>query len=156
MVHSKACVGTSIVGLGNGEFCACGREDCLTAVVPCQCAKGTGGEFAYNPGGLLKNCFLQTSDHRCWTFIRECNVKCGCHSKCGNCVVQQGMKYPVEVFHTKHTGWGIQAVESIPKGAYVFEMIGEILTNVEMEIRNLVVHDGPSYALQLDAHWASE
>lgn len=156
MVHNKARVDTSIAGLGKGEFCACGREDCLTAGIPCECTKATGGQFAYNPCGLLKDCFLQRSCHQRRTFIRECNVKCGCHSKCGNRVVQQGMKYSIEVFRTMRTGWGIRAIESIPKGAYVFEMTGEILTNAEMAIRNLVVDDGQSYALQLDADWATE
>ena len=48
-----------MVGLGNGDFCACGKEDCLTAAVPCQCTKETGGQFAYNPPGLLKDCFCK-------------------------------------------------------------------------------------------------
>lgn len=66
------------------------------------------------------------------------------------------MKYNVEVFHTRYTGWGIRAKECIPKGAFVFEMIGETLNNAEMQIRNLVVQNGQSYALQLDANWATE
>ena len=66
------------------------------------------------------------------------------------------MKYLVEVFYTMHRGRGIRVAQSITKGAYVFEMIGEILTNTEMEVRNLVVDDGPSYSLQLDADWATE
>lgn len=157
VVHECAQVKTSVVGLGNGEFCTCSLgDDCLTAEVPCQCTKATGGEFAYKPGGLLKDHFMQSSGHMCRTFIRECNFKCGCHSKCGNRVVQQGMKYSVEVFHMPQMGWGIRAAESIPKGAFVFEMIGEILTNAEMAVRNLVVDGGPSYGLQLDADWATE
>ena len=156
VIHSKADVVSSIVSLGIGEFCACDGEDCLSVAVPCQCTLGTGGEFAYSPGGLLKVSFLKTSGPLGRTFIRECNVKCGCHSKCGNRVVQQGMKYPVEVVHTAHMGWGLQAVKSISKGAYVFEMTGEILTNAEMGIRNLVVGDGPSFALQMDTDWATE
>lgn len=84
MVHSKAHIETCMVGLGNGDFCACGKHDCLTAGVPCQCAKGTGGQFAYNKDGLLKDWFLQSSGPVHRTFITECNVKCGC---CGNTLV---------------------------------------------------------------------
>jgi len=33
MVHENAHLIPSIVGLGKGEFCVCGKQDCLTAVV---------------------------------------------------------------------------------------------------------------------------
>ena len=75
VVHSKVDVVSSIVSLGNGEFCTCDSKDCLSAAVPCQCTLGTGGEFVYNPAGLLKVSFLETSGHLRRTFIRECNVK---------------------------------------------------------------------------------
>lgn len=160
----------------------------MTADVPCECAKESGGEFAYGEGGILKDRYLQEgiTDSNCCkkkqgcycteiseidvagsgramfsghvprTFIRECSVKCRCHHKCGNRVVQQGMKYSVEVFHTGVTGWGIRAIEPIPRGAFVFELCGEILTNAEMIVRNFVVSNGPSYGLQFDADWVTE
>jgi hypothetical protein len=58
------------------------------------------------------------------------------------------MKYPLEIFYTCHTRWGIRASRSIPRGAFVFELVGEILTNAEMIVRNLGAPDGPSYAMQ--------
>jgi hypothetical protein len=66
------------------------------------------------------------------------------------------MKYPLEIFYTGHTRWGIRASRSIPRGAFVFELAGEILTNAEMIVRNLGAPDGPSYAMQLDADWTTE
>ena len=46
------------------------------------------------------------------------------------------MKFRVEVFHTALIGWGIRAAERIPKVAFVFELTGEILTNIELIVRN--------------------
>jgi hypothetical protein len=83
-------------------------------------------------------------------------VRCRCHHECGNRVVQQGMKYPREIFYTGQTGWRIKASGSIPRGTFVFELAREILTNAEMIVRNLVAPDGPSYAMQLDVDWATE
>ncbi len=189
MVHGKAIVPCSLQSIGAGEFCGCGKGDCLNADIPCECAKETGGQFAYGANGLLRDMYLQQgiSDatyckegegcfcssimdisggsgsrgtscpgHVARTFIQECNVKCGCHSKCGNRIVQQGMRYSLEVFRTTRTGWGIRSNEIIPRGAFVFELTGEILTNREMIVRNFGCRDGLSYGLKLDADWATE
>lgn len=190
-VHAKADINYSLRRLGEGEYCVGCMGDCLSAEVPCECTRETGGQYAYKPGGILKDRYLQQgiSDatycaelegwycgkmqgsaggydadvglevcegHVQRTFIKECNVKCSCHYKCGNRVVQQGMRYPLEVFRTTLMGWGIRAIEPIPRGAFVFELAGEILTNAEMIVRNFGVLDGQSYGLQLDADWATE
>jgi hypothetical protein len=43
----------------------------------------------------------------------------------------------MQVFITPEgKGWGIKVLEDLPLGALVFEYIGEILTNTEMEVRN--------------------
>jgi SET domain-containing protein len=48
------------------------------------------------------------------------------------------MKRKCQVFWTSNgKGWGIRASEAIPIGSFVFEFIGEILTNIEMENRLL-------------------
>jgi SET domain-containing protein len=53
-------------------------------------------------------------------------------------------------------GWGIRSVEELLAGAFVFEFIGEILTNTEMDTRNKYSRKrnrGPvaDYSLILDA-----
>jgi hypothetical protein len=35
-------------------------------------------------------------------------------------------------------GWGIQIMEDLAIGSFVFEFVGEIVTNVEMAYRNKV------------------
>jgi hypothetical protein len=152
-VHDKAHVNPTLSDLGPGVFCLCSSRNCLTAGHPCACMSVSGSGFAYMEGGLLKDSFLHQSisdstyckeERSCWctnlgdyqghprrSFITECNVKCRCHSDCGNRVVQQGMRYRVEVFRTAHIGWGVRTIEAIPRGAFVFELAGEILTNAE-------------------------
>lgn len=185
MVHDRAYVKQTLSNLGEGSYCSCPAEDCLTTNATCVCATtANGGKFAYTAGGFLTDVFLQRrineahdctsilqcsctelqhveavvtcGVHKSGNFISECNAKCGCHSDCGNRVVQQGMRYAVEVFRTTHTGWGIRARGRIPRGAFVFEMTGEILTNAEQILRNRGIREGLSYSMQIDADWAAE
>ena len=160
VVHDQAYVNQTLSSLREGSYCSCPAEDCLTSKCTCVCATvANGGNFAYRLGGFLKDGFLQCrineaydcmstlqcyctelqhveavvtcGAHKSPVFISECNAKCGCRSDCGNHVVQQGMRYAVEVFRTVHMGWDICARGRIPRGAFVFEMAGEILTNAE-------------------------
>jgi SET domain-containing protein len=41
------------------------------------------------------------------------------------------------VFKTKHKGWGVRAIKPIPKGTFVCEYLGEIITTKEAENRGL-------------------
>lgn len=52
-------------------------------------------------------------------------------------------------------GWGIRSTENIPQGAFVFEFVGEILTNNELEKRMKIgkkrkLRHVPDYSLVLD------
>lgn len=177
VVFDQAVVPTTLQSLRPGDFCICSPE-CLGANGTCACQSSPRGGVAYSEGGQLEDAYLEPRNEedahyckkgaRCFNgdsvcrghvgrlFVKECNVKCRCHRDCGNRVVQQGMKYQVEVFPTAHTGWGIRTTELIPRGAFVFELTGEILTNAEQMVRNLEVVGGQSYSLQLDADWATE
>ena len=185
IVYDLAYVNPTLSSLGVGSYCSCPSGDCLTAKCACQCAtSANGGRFPYRAGGFLTDSFLRRRIHEAYectntlqcyctklrriesvvtcgvhksgAFISECNAKCGCRSDCGNRVVQQGMRYAVEVFRTAHMGWGIRAAVPIPRGAFVFEMTGEILTNAEQMYRNRSLKGGSTYSLQIDADWAAE
>ncbi|KAL7225074.1 hypothetical protein ACSBR1_020387 [Camellia fascicularis] len=92
-------------------------------------------------------------------FIKECWWKCGCSKQCGNRVVQRGISCNLQVFMTPGgKGWGLRTQEDLPKGAFVCEYVGEILTNAELFER---VSKSPSseehaYPVLLDADWGSE
>lgn len=64
-----------------------------------------------------------------------------------------------QVFLTREgKGWGLRTLENLPKGAFVCEYVGEILTNMELYERNKQ-SDGNkrhTYPVCLDADWGSE
>ncbi|KAL3649787.1 hypothetical protein CASFOL_006190 [Castilleja foliolosa] len=97
--------------------------------------------------------------HRVRKFIKECWRKCGCKMDCGNRVVQRGISRKLQVFLTSGgKGWGLRPLEEIPKGAFICEYVGEILTNMELYERNTKTNnDGKhAYPVLLDADWATE
>ncbi|XP_019087727.1 PREDICTED: probable inactive histone-lysine N-methyltransferase SUVR2 isoform X2 [Camelina sativa] len=86
--------------------------------------------------------------------IKECWNKCGCMRKCGNRVVQQGIHNRLQVFFTPNgRGWGLRTLEKLPKGAFICEFAGEILTVTELFQRN---SERRTFPVILDAYWGSE
>ncbi|POO02914.1 Histone-lysine N-methyltransferase SUVR4/SUVR1/SUVR [Trema orientale] len=91
-------------------------------------------------------------------FIKECWRKCGCGMQCGNRVVQRGIVCKLQVFLTHEgKGWGLRPLEDLPKGTFVCEYIGEVLTNMELYNRNMGSgKERHTYPVTLDADWGSE
>ncbi|KAL3647701.1 hypothetical protein CASFOL_008669 [Castilleja foliolosa] len=92
-------------------------------------------------------------------FIKECWWKCGCDKQCGNRVVQRGISRSLQVFMAPGgKGWGLRTLEDLPKGAFVCEYVGEILTNAELYERVSRSPKGEkhSYPVLLDADWCAE
>ncbi|XP_019427771.1 PREDICTED: histone-lysine N-methyltransferase SUVR4 [Lupinus angustifolius] len=92
-------------------------------------------------------------------FIKECWRKCGCDMQCGNRVVQRGLTCKLQVFLTgEGKGWGVRALEELPKGSFVCEYAGEILTNTELYERTVRYggNEKHTYPVTLDADWGSE
>lgn len=53
-------------------------------------------------------------------------------------------------------GWGIRTLDDLPKGTFVCEYIGEILTNSEVQKRNMNTSEGGKmYQIFLDSGWDS-
>ncbi|XP_077250829.1 putative inactive histone-lysine N-methyltransferase SUVR2 isoform X2 [Tasmannia lanceolata] len=92
-------------------------------------------------------------------FIKECWSKCGCNKQCGNRVVQRGITCNLQVFFTQEgKGWGVRTLEELPRGAFVCEYVGEVLTNMELYDRNIqsTGNEKHTYPVLLDADWGSE
>lgn len=100
--------------------------------------------------------------------IFECNRACSCWKTCNNRVVQYGVRYEfyyllhdlvfevfcvnfylnrsrLQVFRTKGKGWGVRALRDIPKGTFVCEYVGEIISDSEADRR-----EDDSYLFDLD------
>ncbi|CAH9074465.1 unnamed protein product [Cuscuta epithymum] len=97
--------------------------------------------------------------HLVRNFIKECWRKCGCDMHCGNRVVQRGITRMLQVFMTPGgKGWGLRTLEDLPKGAFVCEYVGEVLTNSELfdRISRSSGKEKHFYPVLLDADWAAE
>ncbi|GJN01198.1 hypothetical protein PR202_ga18445 [Eleusine coracana subsp. coracana] len=100
--------------------------------------------------------------------------------KCGNRVVQRGITCNLQrpdftdtgslnccyflilltqVFFTQEgKGWGLRTLDELPKGAFVCEYVGELLTSTELHERTLqnMHHGRYMYPVLLDANWGSD
>ncbi|KAJ7973533.1 Histone-lysine N-methyltransferase [Quillaja saponaria] len=192
IIYQSANINISLARIADEDCCLGCSGDCLSSSITCACARETGGEFAYNPQGLLKEEFLRAcislkrepqghhyvycqdcplerskdgympercKGHLVRKFIKECWTKCGCDMQCGNRVVQRGLRWKLQVFLTHEgKGWGLRVLEDLPKGSFVCEYVGEILTNMELYERNMQKRNSErhTYPVTLDADWGSE
>lgn len=82
--------------------------------------------------------------------IYECNSKCGCGIDCPYKVVSKGRSYKLGIFRTDNDrGWGLKALEKIPRGKFVTTYMGQLITVDEAEIRNKNVPQ-LTYLMDLD------
>ncbi|KAJ4827970.1 hypothetical protein Tsubulata_009502 [Turnera subulata] len=106
---------------------------------------------------LKKNASNSCNGHVARKFIKECWSKCGCSRQCGNRVVQRGITRNLQVFRTPEgKGWGLRTAEDLPRGTFVCEYAGEILTHCELQELNMERsgHQKHMHVL-LDAGWSS-
>ncbi|KAH0993720.1 hypothetical protein GBA52_005203 [Prunus armeniaca] len=191
LVYKNAYVKFSLDRISDKGCCPHCYGDCLASPIPCICAIETRGGFAYTPGGLVKDKFLEDcismkqepkehnyvyckkcplessknrkspvacKGHLFRKFMKECWSKCGCNMNCGNRIVQQGITVKLQVFLTPEgKGWGLRTLEDLPRGAFVCEYVGEIVTNTELYERNMhSVGKKHTCPVLLDADWGSE
>lgn len=65
----------------------------------------------------------------------------------------------LQVFFTSEgKGWGLRTLEELPKGTFVCEYVGEVITNTELYNRNMqgTGNEKHHYPVLLDADWGSE
>ncbi|CAN0915886.1 Histone-lysine N-methyltransferase SUVR4 [Linum grandiflorum] len=163
--------------------------DYLASELPCKCAAETGGEFAYNAEELLKVEFLEKlvvmnklhqkkhyyycnelrkkrrklkacKGYLSRKFIKECRVKCCCSKRCGNRVIQSGIRDPLQVFATSaEKERGVRSATTSKKRTFICEYISKIVKNQELYKRNMervTKNEVHTYPMLLDADWGSE
>lgn len=132
--------GTPKIEVDKLNGCSCTGE-CSPGT--CSCAKKAS--FAYHvSGGRLR-------EYEKGEPIRECNSACGCTLNCPNRVVQQGRKYPLELFQTENRGWGIRTLDKIPSWVFIAEYVGEVIPELEAEFRGRFYDDkGQTYLFDMD------
>ncbi|CAD5115176.1 DgyrCDS4173 [Dimorphilus gyrociliatus] len=102
----------------------------------CSCVKQWGAN--YNSDRLL----IASSDRP----ILECGKTCSCSSgNCQNKVVGRGVRLKLQVFKTPDKGMGVKCLESIKKGSFVSEYVGEVIGVKEAKTRTKFMAERPSY-----------
>ncbi|KAL9259822.1 Histone-lysine N-methyltransferase family member SUVH9-like protein [Drosera capensis] len=91
----------------------------------CVCAQKNGGKIPYDNSGFLV---------RGKPLIFECGPRCGCPPDCRNRVTQRGLRYKMEVFRSRETGWGVRTLDLIHAGAFICEYAGVVLTKEQAQI----------------------
>ncbi|XP_062017317.1 histone-lysine N-methyltransferase SUVR3-like isoform X1 [Rosa rugosa] len=67
--------------------------------------------------------------------VFECGRSCGCRLSCGNRLTQTGIQVKLKIVRDRRKGWGLYADQFIPKGRFVCEYAGELLTTKESRLR---------------------
>ncbi|NXA06097.1 SETMR methyltransferase, partial [Sapayoa aenigma] len=123
--------------------CSCGTSSCVAAACPCLCRGDnySGSRLlATERGGFSRPVF-------------ECGALCRCSDSCRNRVVQRGLRLRLQVFRARGKGWGLRALEPVPRGGFVCEYAGEVLGRAEARRRmEAQGPEDPNYILALREH----
>lgn len=127
----------------------CDCTDCYANRKGC-CSVNNGVEFGYT----AKRCLAVTKG----SAIFECNKKCKCDDRCPNRVLQRGSKIPLTIFKTPDgRGWGVRTNQRIPKGTFVMEYIGQVISEKDADDRaKEYLAVGSTYLFAIGYHGSDE
>lgn len=96
--------------------------------------------FVDESGETASGCVCETCDDGCPCagfdgVVLECGPSCGCGLNCGNRSAQSGIEVKLKILRDTRKGWGLFADQFIPKGRFVCEYAGELLTTKESRLR---------------------
>ncbi|GBP42982.1 Histone-lysine N-methyltransferase eggless [Eumeta japonica] len=80
--------------------------------------------------------------------IYECNSRCKCRHTCLNRVAQHPLQLKLQVFKTMNRGWGIRALNDVPRGAFLCIYAGNLLTDATANLDG--INEGDEYLAELD------
>ncbi|KAJ1416652.1 WIYLD domain [Sesbania bispinosa] len=140
--------------------------NCVLSSKPCSCSNKTGGEFAYTAQGPLKEEFLDECiaiirDPQNYFYCKDCPLERSksddCLEPCKGHLKRKFIKECWSKYGCDGKGWGLRTLEDLPKGAFICEFVGEILTVKELHERNLKYRKNGkfTYPILLDADWGS-
>ncbi|XP_027602191.1 histone-lysine N-methyltransferase SETMAR [Pipra filicauda] len=105
--------------------CSCRSSSC--AAPECSCL-GRGDNY-------IGPCLRGAEQEGFARPVFECNALCQCGESCPNRLVQRGLRLRLQVFRTPRKGWGVRALEPVPRGTFVCEYAGEVLGMAEARRR---------------------
>uniref|UniRef100_A0ACB8FK11 Uncharacterized protein n=1 Tax=Sphaerodactylus townsendi TaxID=933632 RepID=A0ACB8FK11_9SAUR len=115
------------VAAGRSQPCECPPAGCSAAAC-CPCVLQSKRPWYTKDGRLV----LGSSDSSRETGpIFECSMFCSCSSNCPNRVVQRGIRVQLQLFRTPAKGWGVRTVQDVPRGAFLCQYFGELISSTE-------------------------
>ncbi|KAM9821508.1 histone-lysine N-methyltransferase EHMT1a isoform X5 [Syngnathus typhle] len=109
------------------RHCSC-TDDCSSST--CTCGQ-LSLQSSYDSDGRLLLDFTQQDP----PVLFECNHACSCWRTCKNRVVQNGLRVRLQLFKTEKMGWGVRLMQDVPRGTFICEYVGEIITDTEADTR---------------------
>ena len=83
----------------------------------------------------------------------ECGPQCNCPPDCPMRVLDRGVRRELDIVQTHERGWGVRARRGLPRGAFVCEYVGEVVTDAEAEVRGKAADKRQlSYLYDIDGH----
>ncbi|XP_053669396.1 uncharacterized protein LOC128719784 [Anopheles marshallii] len=105
----------------NMPVCSC-VDSCTSTQSECLCSERTW----YTNDGRLMNDFNYLDPPT----VIECGDLCDCNRRlCRNRVVQHGLLIPLQLCYIPGKAWGVRTMLPIPKGSFLVEYVGEILSD---------------------------
>ena len=147
-VHLESCVGGHGVSLDIGAtslYSGCRCEG--------SCASGTCTcTSAYDDAGLLREDYLASASAP----VFECGSSCGCASVCLARPTQRQPVRELRVCRTAAKGLGVFTEVDIPRGAFIGEYVGEVISSTQAKHRlQSLAEDEACYVMVVKEHVSS-
>ena len=144
-VHLESCIGGQGVNLGIGAaslYAGCQCE----GTCACSCTS------AYDDRGLLREDYLASTSAP----VFECGSSCRCTGSClGRPTQHQPMK-ELRVCRTAAKGLGVFAEIDVPRGMFVGEYVGEVISSAQAKHRlQSLDEDEACYVMVVKEHMSS-
>eukprot|EP00117_Sycon_ciliatum_P041169 scpid15884/ scgid30168/ Histone-lysine N-methyltransferase EHMT2; Euchromatic histone-lysine N-methyltransferase 2; HLA-B-associated transcript 8; Histone H3-K9 methyltransferase 3; Protein G9a len=116
------------------DCCRCDSalSACCTSARSCCCVERNPRQMSwYTKDGLIDLDIFKIKE----PVLYECNMLCNCRMDCPNRLVQHGTKYQLQLYKTEKMGWGVRTAKRIPRGSFVCEYVGELISDDDAEER---------------------
>ncbi|CAL8104766.1 unnamed protein product [Orchesella dallaii] len=136
----------------DGFLACCDCEDDCQDKEKCACWQltlaGISFKTAEKEGETLEGYENRRLKNHVLSGIYECNRNCKCRSTCFNRVVQNKVKWPVQIFKTICKGWGVRALHDMPQGSFICVYTGQLLTDAGANASG--IQEGDEFLAELD------
>nr|CAI5827995.1 unnamed protein product [Callosobruchus analis] len=131
--------------------CNCYKQCTLDS--NCSCIIRSGTYYRYQRETSLEEYEIERKNNNC---SYECNSNCKCGEFCGNRLVQYGPRKDLIAKQTSNKGLGLFTNKEIPKGCFVCEYAGEIISEAEATRRFEVNKYKPNYIFCIKENYAEK